>query len=78
MRSFARRISLACLPRAYARGEILPPLAGLYVLVGRKGFLHEVRYAAVLVVLGVAIYLVRAWRRKEWPLGSAVAAEPGE
>jgi hypothetical protein len=33
----------------------------------------------VLVVLGVTIYLVRAWRRKEWPLGSAApAVESGE
>ena len=39
----------------------------LYVLFGRKNFTKELRYAAVIVVVGVAVYLVRAWRHKEWP-----------
>jgi amino acid transporter len=58
----------------YPLPAVLATAGFLYVLVMRKGFLHEVRYAAALVVLGVAIYLVRAWRRKEWPLGGGVAA----
>ena len=49
----------------------LPALAAilgfLYVLISRPNFMKEVRYAAVLVVLGLAIYLVRAWRHREWP-----------
>ena len=39
----------------------------LYVLISRKNFLKEVRYAAVLVVVGLIIYFVRSWRRREWP-----------
>lgn len=40
-----------------------------YVLISRKSFLKEIRYAGVLLILGLAIYLVRAWRRREWPFG---------
>jgi amino acid transporter len=38
-----------------------------YVLISRPNFQKEVRYAAVLIIVGLAIYLVRAHRRSEWP-----------
>jgi amino acid transporter len=51
-------------------------LAGfVYVLVSRKNFLKEIRYAAVLVVVGLAIYLIRARGRSEWPFRAG--SEPG-
>ena len=49
----------------------------LYVLISRKNFLKEVRYAAVLVVVGLAIYLLRAHRRREWPF-SPLSGPPAE
>jgi amino acid transporter len=39
----------------------------IYVLVSRKNFLKEVRYAAVLVFAGLIIYFIRARLRGEWP-----------
>ena len=49
----------------------LPALVALggfiYVLISRKNFLREIRYAAVLVVVGLAIYFIRARMRAEWP-----------
>jgi hypothetical protein len=42
----------------------------VYVLFARKGFLKEIRYAAVLIILGLAIYLVRSRARGEWPFES--------
>jgi len=49
-------------------------LAGfIYVLISRKNFLKEVRYAAVLVVVGFVVYLVRAHRRGEWPFNRVAA-----
>jgi amino acid transporter len=51
-------------------------LAGfVYVLISRKNFLKEIRYAAVLVVVGLIIYLVRARMRREWPFETG--SEPG-
>jgi amino acid transporter len=49
----------------------LPALIALggfvYVLIERKNFVKEIRYAAVLVVAGLIIYFVRARMRGEWP-----------
>jgi basic amino acid/polyamine antiporter, APA family len=43
----------------------------IYVLVSRKNFLKEVRYAAVLVFAGLIIYFIRARLRGEWPFQRA-------
>jgi basic amino acid/polyamine antiporter, APA family len=45
----------------------------LYVLISRRDFLKEIRYAVVLLVLGIAIYLVRSRRRGEWPFAERLA-----
>ena len=39
----------------------------LYVLFMRDGFLDQVKYAAVLIAVGLVIYFVRSYRRKEFP-----------
>ncbi len=42
----------------------------IFILVARKNFLREIRYAVVILVLGLAIYFVRSWRRGEWPFSA--------
>jgi len=37
-----------------------------FILFSRKDFLG---YAALITVVGVVIYIVRSWRRREWPFG---------
>src|SRR5437762_1920403 len=59
----------------------LPALVALggfiYVLISRKNFLREMRYAAVLVVVGLTIYFIRARMRGEWPFeGNGAVARP--
>ncbi|HEV7902397.1 MAG TPA: APC family permease, partial [Pyrinomonadaceae bacterium] len=49
----------------------------VYVLFMRQNFLKEIRYAAVLIVLGLIIYLIRAKLRGEWPFGEGTV-EPAE
>lgn len=39
----------------------------LYVMFMRPNFLKEIRYAAVLIVLGLIIYFVRAYKKSEFP-----------
>lgn len=52
----------------------IPALAAsfgfVFVLLSRKSFMREVRYAGVILVMGVLIYLLRAWRSGDWPFGS--------
>ncbi|MGA3087117.1 MAG: APC family permease [Terriglobales bacterium] len=42
-----------------------------FILFSRPGFEREIRYAAVILVIGILIYMVRAWRRREWPFPGA-------
>jgi APA family basic amino acid/polyamine antiporter len=46
----------------------------IFILISRKDFLREIRYAGVILVVGLMIYCVRAWRRGEWPFGGAVVS----
>jgi APA family basic amino acid/polyamine antiporter len=41
-----------------------------YILGFRPNAAKEVRYAVVILVAGLAIYLVRAWKGREWPFVS--------
>jgi basic amino acid/polyamine antiporter, APA family len=45
----------------------------LFILFNRANALKEVRYAVVILVTGLAIFMIRAWRHREWPF--QVAAE---
>ena len=44
----------------------------VFILVARKNFLREIRYAMAILILGLAIYLVRSWKRREWPFARVV------
>jgi amino acid transporter len=57
----------------YPLPAILAGLGFVYVLFVRKGSMRDILYAAVIVVTGVTIFLVRSWRRKEWPFSTPPA-----
>jgi amino acid transporter len=48
-----------------------------FILVERKNFLREIQYALVILVAGLLIYLVRSWRRREWPFSTAPIESAG-
>jgi len=56
----------------YPLPALLAAVGFMFILSQRKDALREVRYAIVLLVAGLAIYFVRAWRTREWPFGKAV------
>jgi APA family basic amino acid/polyamine antiporter len=55
----------------------LPALAAsvgfLFVLISRTNSLTQIRYALLILISGVIIYLLRAWRHGEWPFGEYAA-----
>ncbi|MGH7582487.1 MAG: APC family permease [Gemmatimonadales bacterium] len=51
----------------YPLPALLATIGFLFVAISRPNFQREVRYAAVILILGVAIYLIRAATRGEWP-----------
>jgi len=45
----------------------------LFILFKRENWQKEVRYAAIILLTGILIYLIRAWKHSEWPFGTAPA-----
>jgi APA family basic amino acid/polyamine antiporter len=42
----------------------------LFILFNRQNWQKEVRYAVVILFAGLTIYMIRAWRAREWPFGA--------
>jgi len=54
----------------YPLPALMATVGFVYILFSRPYFGKEIRYATVLLVLGLIIYLVRSYFRREWPFGS--------
>ena len=39
----------------------------LFILLSRKNFQREIKYAVVILIVGLLVYFVRSWKRREWP-----------
>ena len=50
-------------------------LGFIYVLFFRNEWMKEVHYVIAIVVLGLVIFMVRSWHRREWPFTSVSAHE---
>ena len=50
----------------------------LFVLIKRPNALREIRYAGLLLAVGLCIFFVRAWRGREWPFFPAGSQQPVE
>jgi len=59
----------------------VPPLLAIlgfvYIVIQRPDALKQIRYAAVILVAGLVLYFIRAWRNRDWPFAS-VAVNPAE
>jgi amino acid transporter len=58
----------------YPAPALIAAASFIFILISRKNFLREVRYAGVILVAGLAIYVVRSWRRREWPFANKLLA----
>jgi hypothetical protein len=45
----------------------------IYILFMRPNFMKEIRYALVIITVGIIIYAVRSWHRHEWPFSGRSA-----
>lgn len=59
----------------YPLPALLASLGFIYVLIYRTNSVTQLRYAAVILITGALIFLVRAWRKRDWPFGDAMPAE---
>ena len=51
----------------YPLPAILASAGFVFILFSRPNFLREIRYAVVILTLGLLIFMIRAWRNGEWP-----------
>jgi APA family basic amino acid/polyamine antiporter len=62
----------------YPVPALLATMGFLFVLVERKNFLKEIRYAVILLIAGIVVYMVRSLRRKEWPFAGGATPSAAE
>jgi basic amino acid/polyamine antiporter, APA family len=51
----------------YPLPAVLAFVGFIFVLVSRTGSLVQIRYALLILISGIALYMTRAWRSREWP-----------
>ena len=73
--SIVLRIRRPDLPRPFRMWLYpLPALVAtagfLFILFNRQNWQKEARYALVILLAGLTIYMIRAWRGREWPFGT--------
>jgi len=51
----------------YPLPAILASVGFVFILISRTNSWIQIRYALVILISGVTIYLVRSWRNREWP-----------
>ncbi len=78
--SIVLRIRRPDLPRPfrmwlYPLPALLASAGFLFILFNRVNWQKEVRYAAVILLTGVIIYMIRARKDREWPFGARVEAK---
>jgi amino acid transporter len=62
----------------YPLPAIVASAGFVFILLNRHQAMRELRYAAVILLGGLAIYLARAWRRRDWPFPPAAQPAPGQ
>jgi len=56
----------------YPVPALLAIIGFAYIVTKRPDALKEIRYAAVVLLAGLILYFVRAWRNRDWPFGATV------
>ena len=78
--SIVLRIRRPDLPRPfrmwlYPLPALLASAGFLFILFNRENWQKEMRYAMVVLLTGVAIYMVRAWKDSQWPFAKMTQAK---
>jgi amino acid transporter len=54
----------------YPLPALIAAFGFVYVLIMRPNFAKEIRYGLIILVLGIVIYLIRSFTRREWPFAA--------
>ena len=56
----------------YPVPALLASMGFIFILFSRPNFARELRYAIVILVAGLLIYLIRSWRQHQWPFAKGM------
>ena len=59
----------------YPLPALLASAGFLFILFNRENWQKEMRYAVVILLTGVIIYLIRAWKESQWPFSEGIKAK---
>jgi len=62
----------------YPLPALIASFGFVFILISRKDFVKEIRYAAVILIAGLLIYFIRAWRNRDWPFGQSLPVAVSE
>ena len=62
----------------YPLPALIASVGFVFILISRTDSTKEIRYALLILVAGVLIYMIRAWPKREWPFGGAIPAAVSE
>jgi amino acid transporter len=60
----------------YPLPALIASIGFSFILFIRANALKEIRYAVVILILGIVIYMGRAWHIGEWPFGPGLKEMP--
>ena len=58
----------------YPAPAIIAIAGFLFILFNRQNWQKEMRYAGVILLVGLAIYMIRSWRARQWPFAGPTTA----
>jgi len=58
----------------YPLPALLACVGFLFILFKRDNWQKEIRYAIVILLTGVIIYMIRAWKHSEWPFAARASS----
>jgi len=58
----------------YPLPALIASVGFIFVVINRTGSMKQIRYALVILISGLIIYFLRAWRNREWPFRHAVSS----
>src|SRR2546426_266654 len=62
----------------YPLPALIASVGFVFILIYRTNSLTQIRYAVAILITGMMIYMIRAWRNREWPFGVGAPASVEE
>ncbi len=62
----------------YPAPALIASVGFVFIIISRTGSTKQLRYALLILITGVILYMLRAWPRREWPFGDGMPVPVSE